>query len=93
MTSTLPSSSARAMLDRNLALEVVRVTEAAALSSARLMGRGAKNEADEAAVVAHLALIIRQIVRAERQVMVHARQPHRLQGGAFGQDRGCQIAL
>ena len=42
----------RATLDRNLALEVVRVTEAAALSCARLMGRGARNEADEAAVVA-----------------------------------------
>ena len=28
------------MQDRNLALEVVRITEAAALASARLMGRG-----------------------------------------------------
>ena len=27
-------------MDRNLALEAVRVTEAAALASARLMGRG-----------------------------------------------------
>jgi len=54
MTSTLPTphNHGRASLDRNLALEVVRVTEAAALSSARLMGRGAKNEADEAAVLA-----------------------------------------
>ena len=53
MTSTLPTFFAgRAPLDRNLALEVVRVTEAAALSSARMMGRGAKNEADEAAVLA-----------------------------------------
>jgi fructose-1,6-bisphosphatase II len=42
----------RASLDRNLALEVVRVTEAAALSCARLMGRGDRNGADEAAVVA-----------------------------------------
>ena len=39
-------------LDRNLALEVVRVTEAAALSAARLMGRGEKDKADEAAVTA-----------------------------------------
>jgi fructose-1,6-bisphosphatase II len=39
-------------LDRNLALEVVRVTEAAALSCARLMGRGDRNGADEAAVIA-----------------------------------------
>jgi fructose-1,6-bisphosphatase class II len=39
-------------MDRNLALEVVRVTEAAALSSARLMGRGDRNGADAAAVEA-----------------------------------------
>jgi fructose-1,6-bisphosphatase II len=37
-------------MDRNLALEVVRVTEAAAIASARLMGRGEKNLADQAAV-------------------------------------------
>ncbi len=37
-------------MDRNLALEFVRVTEAAAISSARLMGRGDKNGADQAAV-------------------------------------------
>ena len=39
-------------MDRNLALELVRVTEAAALSCSRLMGRGDKNGADEAAVAA-----------------------------------------
>ena len=38
--------------DRNLALELVRVTEAAAIASARWMGRGRKNEADGAAVEA-----------------------------------------
>ena len=37
-------------MDRNLALEVIRVTEAAALSSARLMGRGDEKAADQAAV-------------------------------------------
>lgn len=37
-------------LDRNLALEVVRVTEAAALSASRLMGRGDEMAADQAAV-------------------------------------------
>ncbi|MCE9624504.1 MAG: class II fructose-bisphosphatase [Deltaproteobacteria bacterium] len=37
-------------MDRNLALEMVRVTEAAALSCARLMGRGDANAADQAAV-------------------------------------------
>ena len=39
-------------MDRNLALETVRITEAAALASARLMGRGDRNGADEAAVEA-----------------------------------------
>ncbi|ATB38953.1 Fructose-1 6-bisphosphatase GlpX type [Cystobacter fuscus] len=37
-------------MDRNLAMEVVRVTEMAAIASARLMGRGGKNESDQAAV-------------------------------------------
>jgi fructose-1,6-bisphosphatase II len=37
-------------MDRNLAMEFVRVTEAAALSCARLMGRGDRNGADQAAV-------------------------------------------
>src|SRR3712207_5235571 len=36
--------------DRNLALELVRVTEAAALASARLVGMGDKIAADQAAV-------------------------------------------
>jgi fructose-1,6-bisphosphatase II len=36
--------------DRNLALELVRVTESAALAAARQMGRGDKNGADQAAV-------------------------------------------
>ncbi len=39
-------------LDRNLALEVVRVTELAALAAARLMGRGDEKAADQAAVTA-----------------------------------------
>ena len=37
-------------MDRNLALEAVRVTEAAALSCARLTGRGDEKAADQAAV-------------------------------------------
>src|SRR5215471_21328094 len=37
-------------IDRNLALEVVRVTEAAALAASRLMGRGDEKAADQAAV-------------------------------------------
>jgi fructose-1,6-bisphosphatase II / sedoheptulose-1,7-bisphosphatase len=44
-------SMAKSMtMDRNLALEVVRVTEAAALSAATLMGRGDEKAADQAAV-------------------------------------------
>jgi fructose-1,6-bisphosphatase II / sedoheptulose-1,7-bisphosphatase len=37
-------------MDRNLALEAVRVTEAAALAASRMMGRGNEKEADQAAV-------------------------------------------
>ena len=44
--ATSPSSS----MDRNLALETVRVTEAAALAASRLMGRGDEKAADQAAV-------------------------------------------
>src|SRR6187455_2896177 len=40
----------RDVVDRNLALEMVRVTESAALAAARGMGRGDKNGADGAAV-------------------------------------------
>ena len=47
-------------LDRNIALELCRVTEAAALASARWMGRGDKNALDQAAVNAmrdHLRVV------------------------------------
>jgi fructose-1,6-bisphosphatase II len=40
------------MPERNLALELVRVTEAAAMAAARFVGRGDKDEADGAAVAA-----------------------------------------
>src|SRR6185312_7162006 len=45
----MPSSQNPAM-DRNLALEAVRVTEAAALAASMLMGRGDEKAADQAAV-------------------------------------------
>src|SRR5450759_4413196 len=45
---------------RNFALELVRVTEAAALSAGRYMGRGDKNAADHAAVEA-MRLILNTI--------------------------------
>ncbi|MED0735707.1 class II fructose-bisphosphatase [Aneurinibacillus thermoaerophilus] len=43
-------------MERSLTLELVRVTEAAALASARWMGRGKKEEADEAATSAMRAV-------------------------------------
>ena len=43
--------------DRNLALELVRVTEAAAMTAARWVGRGDKNGADGAAVNAMRTLV------------------------------------
>jgi fructose-1,6-bisphosphatase II / sedoheptulose-1,7-bisphosphatase len=46
--NTMPQTDA--FMDRNLALEVVRVTEAAALSASTLVGRGDKDAADQAAV-------------------------------------------
>ncbi|CAG4929357.1 MULTISPECIES: class II fructose-bisphosphatase [Acidithrix] len=44
-------------LDRNLALELVRVTESAAIAASRWMGRGDKNGADGAAVEAMRAAL------------------------------------
>src|SRR3954449_3884733 len=43
--------------DRNLALELVRVTEAAAMGAGRWIGRGDKNAADKAAVDAMRAML------------------------------------
>lgn len=43
---------ARLTTERNLALEVVRVTEAAALSTYTFIGKGDKESADEAATEA-----------------------------------------
>ena len=45
-----PPTDSRQLPDRNLALELVRVTEAAALAAAPLVGRGDKVAADQAAV-------------------------------------------
>ncbi|HWU22328.1 MAG TPA: fructose-bisphosphatase class II, partial [Nocardioides sp.] len=43
--------------DRNLALELVRVTEAAAMAAGRWVGRGDKNGADGVAVEAMRVMI------------------------------------
>jgi len=45
------------MMNRNLALEFIRVTEMAAIASARLMGRGDEKAADQAAVDAMRAML------------------------------------
>jgi fructose-1,6-bisphosphatase II len=50
MAQTVDPGFTDGSMDRNLAMEVVRVTEVAAIAAARLMGRGAKNESDQAAV-------------------------------------------
>ncbi len=52
MAETESKKAALVHTDRNLALELIRVTEAAALSASRWIGRGKKNEADGAAVEA-----------------------------------------
>ena len=46
---------ASTVLDRVLVLEMVRVTEAAAIAASRLIGRGDEKAADHAAVEAMLA--------------------------------------
>jgi fructose-1,6-bisphosphatase II len=53
----LTDASANVRPDRNLALELVRVTEAAALAAARMVGRGDKEAADQAAVDAMRAVL------------------------------------
>jgi fructose-1,6-bisphosphatase II len=59
MSSSLPPTLAAAdeAPDRNLALELVRVTEAAAMAAGRWVGRGDKNGADGVAVNAMRKLI------------------------------------
>src|ERR1022692_1793886 len=54
--AALPEPGRRAP-DRNLAMELARVTEAAAMTAARWVGRGDKNDADAAAVNAMRLLI------------------------------------
>ncbi|POM25097.1 Fructose-1,6-bisphosphatase class 2 [Actinomadura rubteroloni] len=56
-TVSSPLTTEPAAPDRNLALELVRVTEAAAMAAARWVGRGDKNGADGAAVNAMRQLI------------------------------------
>ena len=50
MTERESTAEERIKPDRNLAMEIVRVTESAAIAASRWMGRGDKNAADGAAV-------------------------------------------
>lgn len=55
MTTTTPRTPPTSLVgtrdpDRNLAVELIRATEAAAMASARFLGRGDKNQVDAAAV-------------------------------------------
>ncbi len=54
-TNNMPDSQNN--MDRNFALEAIRVTEAAALAASRLIGRGDKDGADQAAVDAMRAAL------------------------------------
>src|SRR5512144_1494775 len=57
MTAPTPATSRREAPDRNLALELVRVTEAGAMAAGRWVGRGDKEGGDGAAVDAMRKLI------------------------------------
>jgi fructose-1,6-bisphosphatase II / sedoheptulose-1,7-bisphosphatase len=52
MSEKIEAERLELVTDRNLALELIRVTEAAALAASHWMGLGKKNEADGAAVTA-----------------------------------------
>src|ERR687887_927593 len=55
--ATMQAGTGREAPDRNLALELVRVTEAAAMAAARKMGYGDKEAVDQAAVDAMRAVL------------------------------------
>jgi len=70
-------------MDRNLALEMVRVTEAAALASARLMGRGDRDGADAAATEAMRRVLADIPVHGEIVIADRAAGPSGEGEGAF----------
>lgn len=83
--------------DRNLALELVRVTEAGAMSAARWVGRGDKNRADGVAVSAMRSLI--STVLMDGVVVIgegEKDQAPMLYNGelvGFGQGPACDVAV
>ncbi|MCI2265646.1 class II fructose-bisphosphatase [Sediminivirga luteola] len=83
--------------DRNLALELVRVTEAAAIAAAPWVGRGDKNSADGAAVAAMRNVI--STVRMQGTVVIGEGEkdeaPMLFNGEAVGDGQGpaCDVAV
>ena len=78
--STEPSTGTLASCNRNLALEMVRVTESAAVAAARWLGKGDKMAADGAAV------------RAMRQALMHVDFSGRVVIGEGEKDRAPMLA-
>ena len=79
--------------DRNLAVELVRVTEAAAMAAARWIGRGDKTAADQAAVDAMRLML--QTVEMDGVVVIGEGEkdeaPMLFNGEAVGSGRGPQV--
>lgn len=79
--------------DRNLGLEMVRATEAAALSSARWVGRGAKEDGDQAAVDAMRLLL--STVRMKGTIIIGEGEkdnaPMLFNGESVGNGRGPRV--
>ncbi len=96
--SSTPAPSAGVMHpDRTLAMELVRVTEAAALAGGRWVGRGDKNRADGAAVDAMRSMI--SGVRMDGVVIIgegeKAEAPMLYNGERVGDGQGpaCDVAV
>jgi len=80
---------------RNLGMELVRVTEAAAMAAGRFMGRGNKNEADKAAVDA-MRLILNTIDINARIVIGEGEKDHApmlYNGEKVGTGRGNEVDI
>src|SRR5499425_2112211 len=79
--------------DRNLALELVRVTEAAAMGAGRWIGRGDKNAADQAAVDAMRTML--DTVTMDGVVVIGEGEkdeaPMLYNGEPVGEGRGPQV--
>lgn len=79
--------------DRNLALELVRATEAAALAASRWIGRGAKEPADQAAVDA-MRSMLRSVAMAGTVVIGEGEKdqaPMLYNGEAVGSGEGPEV--